>query len=319
MANADEISQFFRGALGRASRQERQRDRIHWLVAEARGRVLDLGCSQGIVVDALRPAGLEVLGIDYDEDRIAYALADRETKPAEVRERLEFRRRRCDRAGPARRELRHGDLRRGDRAAARSRRGAPRGRRVAKPDATVLVTTPFGYLAASRSPADVLRRVVRRNARPASDDRLARDRRRLPARDRPPRRDGSEHAASVIVAAQPGSRGEPAGPPGARIGRPAASACAARSDWAAAGDALERRQRRQQRRIRKLSAASHAQRRSRWTRLGRALARGPDAARASRAAPQRRGRAAQAAARRLRARAAPRRGAARRSRPARSR
>lgn len=91
MTNADRISEVYRGEAGGPETQARSRERVHWLVAHARGRVLDLGCSQGITSILCARAGHEVLGIDREEDRIEYARADLSAKPPEVRERVEFR------------------------------------------------------------------------------------------------------------------------------------------------------------------------------------------------------------------------------------
>jgi 2-polyprenyl-6-hydroxyphenyl methylase/3-demethylubiquinone-9 3-methyltransferase len=71
--------------------QWRARERIHWIVAQARGDVLDVGCSQGIVSVLCARLGLRVLGIDNEADRIEYALEERAATPPEVRDRLDFR------------------------------------------------------------------------------------------------------------------------------------------------------------------------------------------------------------------------------------
>jgi SAM-dependent methyltransferase/spore maturation protein CgeB len=91
MANQDRIGEVYKGEIWSRYSQRRARERINWLVAQARGDVLDVGCSQGIASILCARRGLRVLGVDNEADRVEYANAERERKPAEVRERLEFR------------------------------------------------------------------------------------------------------------------------------------------------------------------------------------------------------------------------------------
>ncbi|HJL44104.1 MAG TPA: methyltransferase domain-containing protein [Myxococcales bacterium LLY-WYZ-16_1] len=50
------------------------RDRVDWMVAWARGpRVLDTGCSQGLITELLRQKGMDALGHDLDPQVIAEA------------------------------------------------------------------------------------------------------------------------------------------------------------------------------------------------------------------------------------------------------
>ncbi len=270
MANEDKISQHFRGEAGRPKGQERQRDRIHWLVANARGRVLDLGCSQGIASMLCARSGLEVLGIDQRQDRINYALADREAKPAEVRQRLEFRV-----GDPTALELPDDAFDTVILGEALELLGDPdslllEAARVAAPDAIVLLATPLGYsprhehrqtlyvgsLVETLAPhltvdsIEIVDGYLRVLARPGT----------MPA----------GRAAEVIVAAQPQLEQ-------ALFDRQ-------RSDWKSRRKRLrraerlgrrlrrvERTQRRLRRRIRKQSRRLAARRRSRWSRLGGAL------------------------------------------------
>lgn len=53
--------------------QEATRRRANWLCAQAQGRVLDVGCSQGLVPWLLGHQGFRVTGIDLDEEAIAWA------------------------------------------------------------------------------------------------------------------------------------------------------------------------------------------------------------------------------------------------------
>jgi spore maturation protein CgeB/SAM-dependent methyltransferase len=91
VTNADRISELYRGEILNAETQRRARDRVDWLVAQARGEVLDVGCSQGIGSFLCARHGMRVLGIDREADRIEQAIAERARKPAEVAARVSFR------------------------------------------------------------------------------------------------------------------------------------------------------------------------------------------------------------------------------------
>lgn len=67
------------------------RARIHWTVDRTpRGRILDAGCSQGVVALLLAARGDDVVGIDIDPDAIAFAGERAGERPPEVRDRLEL-------------------------------------------------------------------------------------------------------------------------------------------------------------------------------------------------------------------------------------
>jgi SAM-dependent methyltransferase/spore maturation protein CgeB len=90
VAHVDRISEIYRGDWATPKTQQRERARIDWLVGSARGEVLDLGCSQGIAAILCARRGLRTVGVDRDESLIATAHADRERKPASVRELVAF-------------------------------------------------------------------------------------------------------------------------------------------------------------------------------------------------------------------------------------
>jgi 2-polyprenyl-3-methyl-5-hydroxy-6-metoxy-1,4-benzoquinol methylase/spore maturation protein CgeB len=90
MANSDRISEVYKGELWAESTQQVARDRIHWLVGQASGDVLDIGCSQGIASILCARRGLTVLGVDIQADRVEYARSERDGEPEDVRERLDF-------------------------------------------------------------------------------------------------------------------------------------------------------------------------------------------------------------------------------------
>ena len=68
---------------------QRTQRRIHWMCGQVRGRrVLDIGCSQGILGILLAREGHEVTGIDLDAKVIAEARAYLASEPPEVRDRV---------------------------------------------------------------------------------------------------------------------------------------------------------------------------------------------------------------------------------------
>ena len=64
--------------------------RIDWMCAQARGYVLDVGCSQGIVPWLLAQKGLDVTGVDADADAIAWAKQQLAQCPPAVQEHVTF-------------------------------------------------------------------------------------------------------------------------------------------------------------------------------------------------------------------------------------
>jgi SAM-dependent methyltransferase/spore maturation protein CgeB len=91
MANSDRISEVYKGEIWAESTQQVARDRIHWLVGQASGDVLDIGCSQGIASILCARRGLTVVGVDIQADRVEYARSERDGEPEDVRGRLDFR------------------------------------------------------------------------------------------------------------------------------------------------------------------------------------------------------------------------------------
>lgn len=70
----DKISQVYLGEWGNVSFQKRARDRIDWLVDQINfGKVLDIGCSEGILPILLGRKGIDVLGVDINPGSIEYA------------------------------------------------------------------------------------------------------------------------------------------------------------------------------------------------------------------------------------------------------
>jgi ubiquinone/menaquinone biosynthesis C-methylase UbiE len=90
VANADRISEVYKGEIWDDGLQQRARNRIHWLTGHARGRVLDVGCSQGIASLLAARHGHHVVGVDVELDRVVYALEDRAKETPEVARRVSF-------------------------------------------------------------------------------------------------------------------------------------------------------------------------------------------------------------------------------------
>ena len=91
MVNEDQVNQRYYGASGSDASHEATRARIHWMCARARrGKVLDVGCSQGIASILLGREGCEVLGIDIEDEAIRYARAELAKEPAIVRSNVRF-------------------------------------------------------------------------------------------------------------------------------------------------------------------------------------------------------------------------------------
>lgn len=91
MANHDQINEVYYGrAMGTAS-QRANRERIHWICEQAAGKkILDIGCSQGIVSILLGRTGFEVTGIDVESVAIEYAVKELQKEEDEVSEKVKL-------------------------------------------------------------------------------------------------------------------------------------------------------------------------------------------------------------------------------------
>ncbi len=88
--NEDRIWEMFYEDTYQASTQRACRDRIHWLAQRARGRVVDVGCSQGVLPILLGREGHEVVGVDIEAPVIEFARAKLAEEPESVRGRVTF-------------------------------------------------------------------------------------------------------------------------------------------------------------------------------------------------------------------------------------
>jgi 2-polyprenyl-3-methyl-5-hydroxy-6-metoxy-1,4-benzoquinol methylase len=91
-ARRDRIAQAYLGQWGSPGTQQRARSRVDWMAASVRGpRVLDIGCSEGILAVLLARAGHRVLGVDVEPAAIAAAQRLLRDESAPVRARVEWR------------------------------------------------------------------------------------------------------------------------------------------------------------------------------------------------------------------------------------
>ena len=87
----DRVSQAYLGMLALGPAGDRLRRRIDWMAEQAQGpRVLDVGCSEGILELLLAQRGIEVTGVDIDTDALDFARELLSKEPDDVRERVEL-------------------------------------------------------------------------------------------------------------------------------------------------------------------------------------------------------------------------------------
>lgn len=90
--NHDRILDVYFGRHGSDEDQEHSRDRIHWILSQVTGqRVLDVGCSQGLVPILLARSGISVVGIDLLPDAIVHAKQALSEEAESVQGLCEFR------------------------------------------------------------------------------------------------------------------------------------------------------------------------------------------------------------------------------------
>ena len=145
-AHRDRVAQVYFGIIEWGVSGEILRQRIDWMVDQARGpRILDVGCSEGVLEILLARKGFNVTGVDINAETLAFARDLLAREPEEVRSRVRFV---------------HGDL-----AQARllddrfdtlvmgellehledPQTLLNRSLDLIRPDGRVIITTPFGY------------------------------------------------------------------------------------------------------------------------------------------------------------------------------
>ena len=91
MKNIDKISESYEGTYGAKELTERSRERVHWICSQAKGeRILDVGCSQGIVSIILAREGKYVKGLDLCQESIDFANESLEKEDEHTRLHAEF-------------------------------------------------------------------------------------------------------------------------------------------------------------------------------------------------------------------------------------
>jgi len=90
--NTDRINELYAGKIFSPEVQNSARERIHWICKQVRGkRILDMGCSQGIISLLLAREGFHCVGIDREKSAIGYALDELEKEEEAVRKKVEFK------------------------------------------------------------------------------------------------------------------------------------------------------------------------------------------------------------------------------------
>lgn len=87
----DRVAQAYLGAWGGGWTQEKTKSRINWMAAQVSGnRVLDVGCSEGILAMLLAREGCEVVGLDVNEGALDYARSLLASENDFVQDRVRF-------------------------------------------------------------------------------------------------------------------------------------------------------------------------------------------------------------------------------------
>jgi len=91
MANNDRVYEAYQGSMGKAF-QLSTKERIDWIIEQAKEaeRILDIGCSQGIVSLLLAKMGKKCVGIDIQPEAIDYANNLLESEYANIQNRVRF-------------------------------------------------------------------------------------------------------------------------------------------------------------------------------------------------------------------------------------
>ena len=90
-AHRDRVAQVYFGMLKWGAAGEVLRQRIDWMAEQAQGRkILDVGCSEGVLEILLARKGFNVTGVDINAEALAFARDLLAQEPEEVRARVRF-------------------------------------------------------------------------------------------------------------------------------------------------------------------------------------------------------------------------------------
>ena len=91
MPNNDQVNLRYYGLINSEDSHEATQYRVHWICKQVTGRkVLDIGCSQGIVPILLGREGFYVTGIDIEETSIQYANEELNRESVLVQDKVSF-------------------------------------------------------------------------------------------------------------------------------------------------------------------------------------------------------------------------------------
>lgn len=91
MANNDRIYAAYKGEMGEVFQKQTQ-ERIDWILGQLNGRqkVLDVGCSQGIVSILCAQQGVQVTGVEIQPENVEFAQQLLETEYPQCKEKVHF-------------------------------------------------------------------------------------------------------------------------------------------------------------------------------------------------------------------------------------
>lgn len=143
----DRISDLYKGITGDPISRNLARKRIEWICSKVKGKkILDIGCSQGVISILLGTRGYECVGIDIAQEAILYAQNDLERQNDQVKKLVEFKVMNAE-------NIQYDDetfdtiiLGEIIEHLYNPENVLKEVRRVLKPEGIVIITTPFGFL-----------------------------------------------------------------------------------------------------------------------------------------------------------------------------
>ena len=91
MPNHDQVSELYKGKIFTEEHQLALKERIFQICSRVQGKkILDIGCSQGIISLILAKEGHEVIGVDNEQPSLEYAQKDLLNYDPQTREKVKF-------------------------------------------------------------------------------------------------------------------------------------------------------------------------------------------------------------------------------------